>query len=84
MIHTSLLVFVLVALDISLKTLVSDSPKEGRDDRYHVPEYPLIQCLPTWSPPKFLRSHSRSAHVRDSLWEPLNCVLCMANRRLQA
>ena len=53
-------------------------------DRYRVPEYSLIQCWPTRSPPKFLRSHSRSAHVRDSLWEPLNCVQCMANRCLQA
>ena len=53
-------------------------------DRYHVPKYSLIQCYHIQSPPKFLRSHSRSAHVRDSLWEPLNCVQCMANKHLQA
>ena len=28
----------------SEKTLVSDSSKEGRDDRYRVPKYSLIQC----------------------------------------
>ena len=42
--HKSTRLIVLVALDISLKKLVSDSPKEGRDDRYCVPEYSLIQC----------------------------------------
>ena len=84
MIHTSLLGFRFSSTGYKSENTSFRLPKEGRDDRYHVPEYPLIQCLPTRSPPKFLRSHSRSAHVRDSLWEPLNCVLCMANRRLQA
>ena len=42
--HSGYITIVLAALDISLKTLVPDSPKEGRDDRYHVLKYPLIQC----------------------------------------
>ena len=45
MIHTSLLGYCSSSTGYkSEKTLVSDSPKEGRDDRYRVPEYSLIQC----------------------------------------
>ena len=46
------------------------------------PNIPLSSASLHGHPPKFLRSHSRSVHIRDSLWEPLNCVLCMANRCL--
>ena len=35
------------------------------------PNIPLSSAIIHGHPPKFLRSHSRSAHVHDSLWEPL-------------
>ena len=48
------------------------------------PNIPLSSASLHGHPQSSLGAALGSAHVRDSLWEPLNHVQCMANRRLQA
>ena len=48
------------------------------------PNIPLSSASLHGHPRSSLGATLGSAHVHDSLWEPLNRVMCMANRRLQA